>query len=102
MLPTHTSAYVSIRQHTAAYGSIRQHNMSCCEQLTFRRTGRAVRGRLNDTPPCKCTYVLHTSAYVSIRQHTSHFSSVRQHSNERSPQLHVSFANAHMSCDKVA
>jgi hypothetical protein len=47
-------AYVSIRQHTSAY-KLCESVLVCC--------------------------ILHTSAYVSIRQHTSAYVSIRQHTS---------------------
>ncbi len=100
----HTSAYVSIRQHTSvsirvligrttcrcrslhtsAYVSMRQHASACVSQHT--RIDRAHRMSLLELPVsasacARLLKILHTSAYVSIRQHTSAYVSIRQHTS---------------------
>ncbi len=77
------SAYVSIRQHTPAYVSISQ----ALEMQRPRHT-HAPLPRLSAAAACLVgvevlllqhpkKHLLHTSAYVSIRQHTSAYVSIR-------------------------
>ena len=61
-MPTHTSAYVSIRQHTSAYVSIRKLSTG---------GGSKVSTEAHEL-------VMHL-AYVSIRQHTSAYVSTEAH-----------------------
>ncbi len=96
----HTSAYVSIRQHTSAYVSIRQHlsvysrtyathaPKEADEYLEALLAHVSVAYRVHlsvlETLSMQLKHplgveVLHTSAYVSIRQHTSAYVSIRQH-----------------------
>jgi hypothetical protein len=65
--PSHTSAYVSIRQRTSAYVSIRQHTSAYVSLRQHTSAYASVRQR--------------TSAYVSVRQRTSAYVSVRQHTS---------------------
>jgi hypothetical protein len=70
----HTSAYVSIRQHTAAHLA-REHvravkeYVSLSELPAFSKEARKNDARLYDAR--RDLWLLHTPAYVSIRQHTS-------------------------------
>jgi hypothetical protein len=75
------SAHVSIRQHTSAYVSIRQHAVPDeDEELTLlrgdiellqQRAPHSSRHRHFHIHRQPQRLLLHTSAYVSIRQHTS-------------------------------
>ena len=65
--------YACIRQHTSAYVSIRQHT-NLLGKLGSLRHDLDVEGKDERE-------VLHTSAYVSIRQHTSAYVSIRQHTS---------------------
>jgi hypothetical protein len=69
----HTPAYASIRQHTPAYASIRQYTSAdvSVRQQTSADVSVCIREQMSVISRGELGHrLMHTSAYVSIRQHT--------------------------------